>query len=357
MVLISDFWFSIAFNEQLQSSERSKDYKYLASYWDSLDFHDFHSPYSYVVVVRDHLVVASFAVQGELQSLRKRLDQICLIITFVIAFLNLPLPIGLLRLFRLFIGGHIWPLFFITCGFWLIGLPMLFIAWGLFPKRAPGLGAIFGEFIPRCGLELPIQQNYHEHKLIKWCQMVGYSFGDSNLPGTRPPLCPILGELTDKFGLELPIREPFGEFMLFRCEFGVLFIWANCPSGVMEDILEFGFAFMAFIPPAPIPPGFIPLPGIIMPRLLCIGPSIWLLNPKVLFLNIFCFSFLINIRVLLFKMNWLTFDVCFAVQTIHSFACFHVVALGHYAYALVDVNHFLRDEQVAKSFIVSWSAR
>lgn len=191
---------------------------------------------------------------------------------------------GPFRLFRLFKGGHIWPLFFITCGFWLIGLPigefMLFIAFrlfnGLLPNRAPGFGARFGEFIPRCGLELPIYYQIAQKNLNNDIpKRVVVIF----LPATRLPLRPIPGELTAKLGLELPMREPFGEFMLFRCEFGVLFIWASCPRGFMEDILELVFAFMAFIAPA-----FMPFPGIIIPRLLCIGPSMWLASPKVLFL-------------------------------------------------------------------------
>lgn len=134
---------------------------YLASYLDSSGFHDFRLPYSCVVVEEDHLVVASFAVLDELFT---NIDShYHLISAQLIVWMYLPsglLPIGLFRLFRLFIGGHIWPLFFMTCGFWLIGLPIgafIFIALsGLLPMRAPGFGARFGEFIPRCGLELPI---------------------------------------------------------------------------------------------------------------------------------------------------------------------------------------------------------
>lgn len=44
-----------------------------------------------------------------------------------------------------------------------MGAFMLFIAFkllsGLLPIRPPGFGARFGEFIPRCGLELPIDRN------------------------------------------------------------------------------------------------------------------------------------------------------------------------------------------------------
>lgn len=119
----------------------------------------------------------------------------------------------------------------------MIGLPidcafMVFIAFklfkGLFPIRAPGFGAKFGEFIPRCGLELPVFIFFFSIKranLEKKSALNSFTqFAIYRLPCTRFPLRPIFGELTAKLGLELPIREPFGEFILPRCEFGVLFI-------------------------------------------------------------------------------------------------------------------------------------
>lgn len=104
---------------------------------------------------------------------------ICIMFGFPFAmFMRAPgpgpigiLPIGMLPI-GLFSGIDICPLFFSACAFWLaaIGLPIgtggafkLFIPdSGLFPKRAP-FGARFGEFIPKCGLELPVNSKRFKH--------------------------------------------------------------------------------------------------------------------------------------------------------------------------------------------------